>query len=176
MVRPVSSGASRFLDATVSDNSFGFRPMTDEQPILILGTGNRKKGIELAEQFGPLGLSLKTLADCESPIEVVEDGETFAENATLKATQQAKHLGTWVLGEDSGLQVDALKGAPGIYSARFSGSEATDASNNELLLEKLDGVVLEKTVSEVRLPYVAVGSRGSRSGGDGGLLSGENRF
>jgi len=118
--------------------------MTDEQPILILGTGNRKKGIELAEQFGPLGLSLKTLADCESPIEVVEDGETFAENATLKATQQAKHLGTWVLGEDSGLQVDALKGAPGIYSARFSGSEATDASNNELLLEKLDGVVLEK--------------------------------
>ena len=118
--------------------------MADEQRILVLGTGNRKKGIELAELFGPLGLRLKTLADCENPLDVVEDGESFAQNAALKATQQAKHLGTWVLGEDSGLQVDALKGAPGIYSARFSGADATDTSNNELLLEKLDGVALEK--------------------------------
>ena len=118
--------------------------MADEQPILILGTGNRKKGIELAELFGPLGLSLRTLADCEDPIDVVEDGATFADNAALKATQQARHLGAWVLGEDSGLQVEALKGAPGIYSARFSGPDATDVSNNQLLLEKLDGVVLAK--------------------------------
>jgi XTP/dITP diphosphohydrolase len=66
--------------------------------------------------------------------------ETFAANAGLKATQQAQHLGAWVLGEDSGLQVDALRGAPGVYSARFSGDGATDASNNRLLLEKLDGV------------------------------------
>jgi XTP/dITP diphosphohydrolase len=118
--------------------------MANVRPTLVLGTGNRKKGIELAELFGPLGLSLKTLADCDSPIDVVEDGETFAENAALKATQQAKHLGVWVLGEDSGLQVDALKGAPGIYSARFSGPNATDASNNQLLLEKLDAVALAK--------------------------------
>ena len=118
--------------------------MADEQPILVLGTGNRKKGIELAELFGPLGLSLKTLVDCMNPIDVVEDGETFADNAARKATQQAKHLGSWVLGEDSGLQVEALRGAPGIYSARFSGPGATDVSNNQLLLEKLDGVALAK--------------------------------
>ncbi len=118
--------------------------MANELPILVLGTGNRKKGLELAELFGPLGLRLMTLADCDGPIEVVEDGETFAANAALKATQQAKHLDAWVLGEDSGLQVDALKGAPGVYSARFSGSDATDTSNNQLLLEKLEGVALAR--------------------------------
>lgn len=118
--------------------------MADKLPILVLGTGNRKKGVELAELFGPLGLRLMTLADYDHPLEVVEDGETFAANAALKATQQAKHLGAWVLGEDSGLQVDALKGEPGIYSARFSGPEATDTSNNRLLLEKLDGVAQAK--------------------------------
>ena len=62
----------------------------------------------------------------------------------LKASQQARHLSRWVLGEDSGLCVDALGGAPGIYSARFSGEEATDDSNNELLLEKLGTTPLEK--------------------------------
>ncbi len=106
-------------------------------PTLVLGTGNRKKGQELAGLFAPLGLALITLADVASPLEIVEDGRTFAENATLKATRQATHLGRWVLGEDSGLVVDALDGAPGIYSARFSGPHATDASNNRLLLEKL---------------------------------------
>ena len=118
--------------------------MTHELPILVLGTNNRKKGLELGELFAPLGLTLKTLADCDGPIEVVEDGQTFAENAALKACQQARHLGAWVLGEDSGLQVDALKGAPGIYSARFSGPQATDESNNRLLLEKLEGTPPEK--------------------------------
>ena len=111
---------------------------------LVLGTGNRKKGIELAQLFEPLGLKLLTLADCPGAIEVVEDGDTFAANAALKATQQATNLGAWVLGEDSGLQVDALKGAPGVYSARFSGPGATDDSNNRLLLEKLEGTPLEK--------------------------------
>ncbi|NLS94878.1 MAG: non-canonical purine NTP pyrophosphatase [Planctomycetaceae bacterium] len=118
--------------------------MGDARPILVLGTFNRKKGLELAQLFGPLGLTLVTLADCENPLEVVEDGETFTANAALKATLQAKHLGAWVLGEDSGLQVNALKGAPGVYSARFSGPGATDSSNNKLLLEKLDGVGLDK--------------------------------
>ncbi len=118
--------------------------MSDKPTILVLGTNNRKKGAELAELFGPLGLTLRTLADCDNPIEVVEDGATFAENAARKACQQARHLGVWVLGEDSGLEVDALQGAPGVYSARFSGAGATDASNNQLLLEKLSGVPLEK--------------------------------
>ncbi len=106
-------------------------------PLLVIGTANRKKGRELADLFAPLGLELKTLADFPTAVAVPEEGRTFAENAVLKATQQARHLGTWVLADDSGLMVDALAGAPGVHSARYSGQNATDQSNNRLLLEKL---------------------------------------
>jgi len=113
-------------------------------PLLILGTGNRKKGLELIDLLAPIGLTIKTLADYPNAISVVEDGDTFAANATLKATQQARHLNAWVLGEDSGLAVDAIQGAPGVYSARYSGEGATDESNNRLLIEKLANVPLER--------------------------------
>jgi XTP/dITP diphosphohydrolase len=111
---------------------------------LVLGTRNKKKRIELVELLGPWGIQLQTLDDLPNSIEVEETGSTFAENAALKASQQAKHLNRWVLGEDSGLCVDAIKGAPGVYSARFSGAGATDEKNNALLLEKLADVPLEK--------------------------------
>ncbi|HTQ38248.1 MAG TPA: RdgB/HAM1 family non-canonical purine NTP pyrophosphatase [Pirellulales bacterium] len=111
---------------------------------LVLGTHNRKKGLELAELLQPWGFQLLTLADLPAAIEVAETGETFAANAALKACGQAAHLKCWVLGEDSGLAVDALAGAPGVYSARFSGPGATDESNNRLLLEKLGKTPLEK--------------------------------
>jgi XTP/dITP diphosphohydrolase len=114
-----------------------------ERPLLVLGTANRKKGIELGEVFAPVGLRLQTLADFPQAISVAESGDTFAANAALKAVEQAKHLGLWVLGEDSGLMVDALGGAPGVFSARYSGEGATDQSNNRLLLERLAGVPLE---------------------------------
>lgn len=113
-------------------------------PTLVLGTQNRKKGIELAELVAPLGLTVKTLAEFPQAINVVEDGDTFAANARLKAVQQAKHLGEWVLGEDSGLCVDALGGAPGVYSARYSGDDATDEANNAKLLAELGNTPLEK--------------------------------
>jgi XTP/dITP diphosphohydrolase len=114
------------------------------KPILVIGTANRKKGEELAELFSVVGLKLTTLADFPTAIRVEETGTTFAENAALKAGQQAEHLGHWVLADDSGLAVDALGGAPGVASARFSGPSATDAANNRLLLEKLGGAPLEK--------------------------------
>ncbi len=112
--------------------------------LLVLGTGNRKKGQELARLLGRAGLELRTLADYPQAIDVVEDGATFAANAALKATQQARHLGQWVLADDSGLTVDALDGAPGVFSARYSGPGSTDASNNEKVLEALRDVPLEK--------------------------------
>jgi XTP/dITP diphosphohydrolase len=111
---------------------------------LIIGTHNRKKGIELAELLAPLGFRVVTLADVPDAIEVVEDGDSFAANAELKAVQQARHLQQWVLADDSGLAVDALKGAPGIFSARYAGPNATDADNNRRLLEDLANVPLEK--------------------------------
>jgi XTP/dITP diphosphohydrolase len=111
--------------------------------LIVLGSHNRKKLVELAELLEPHGFELKTLADFPQAIAVEESGQTFAENARLKASVQAKHLGQWVLGEDSGLSVDALRGAPGVYSARYSDPGATDERNNDLLLEKLKNVPLE---------------------------------
>jgi XTP/dITP diphosphohydrolase len=111
---------------------------------LVLGTANRKKGLELADLVRSLGVAVRTLADFPQALAVVEDGTTFEANARLKAQQQATHLGQWVLADDSGLCVDALDGAPGIYSARFAGPEATDEDNNRMLLERLAGVPLER--------------------------------
>jgi XTP/dITP diphosphohydrolase len=112
--------------------------------VLVMGTRNRKKLGELIELLEPHGIELRSLADYPNALEIEETGVTFAENAALKAVQQARHLGEWVLGEDSGLAVDYLDGAPGVYSARFSGENATDESNNRLLLAKLAGVPREK--------------------------------
>ena len=102
----------------------------------------------MARLLARVGLELRTLADYPQAIEVAEDGETFAANAALKATQQARHLGQWVLADDSGLMVDALDGAPGVLSARYSGPGATDAGNNQKLLEALRDVPLEKRAAQ----------------------------
>jgi XTP/dITP diphosphohydrolase len=114
------------------------------KPLLVVGTANRKKGRELADLLAPRGWALETLADYPNPLDVDESGQTFAENAVLKAAGQARHLHRWVLADDSGLAVDALGGEPGVRSARYSGPGATDASNNALLLEKLSDVPPER--------------------------------
>ncbi len=117
--------------------------MTAPQPI-VLGSRNRKKSREVAEILAPCGIEIASIADFLDVLEVVEDGATFAENAAKKASQPAQQLGRWVIGEDSGLMVDALGGRPGVYSARFSGPGATDESNNRKLMEELAGVPLER--------------------------------
>ncbi len=110
--------------------------------LLVLGTHNRKKCAELVELLAPLGLDLRTLSDFPQAITVDETGDTFAANAQLKAAQQALHLQSWVLGEDSGLTVDALGGRPGVYSARYAGPHATDEDNNRKLLAELGATPL----------------------------------
>lgn len=102
--------------------------------VLLLGTSNRKKVIELEAHLIPRGFALKTPAHFSDVIEVEETGSTFIENARLKAIAQARARGMWAIGEDSGLCVPALGGQPGVISARFSGPGATDQSNNEKLL------------------------------------------
>ena len=113
-------------------------------PTLVLGTTNAGKRRELATLLGPFGITCLSLHDCPHAISVAETGTTFAENAALKASQQARALNQWVLGEDSGLMVDALDGAPGVYSARFAGPDADDAANNLLLLEQLAEVPTDR--------------------------------
>jgi len=109
--------------------------------VLVLGTTNPGKLRELVDLLAPHGVPCRSLTGLPGAVDVAETGETFAENAALKATQQARALGSWVLAEDSGLVVDALGGAPGVHSARFSGAagDGRDERNNALLLERLAG-------------------------------------
>jgi len=109
-------------------------------PLLVIASRNVKKVGEIAELLAPRGVVVRSVSEFDGVPDVVEDGTTFGENAALKATQTARFLGQWALGEDSGLCVDALDGEPGIYSARFSGEEATDQANNQLLIERLADV------------------------------------
>ena len=119
--------------------------MSFSQFVLVLGTRNKKKRRELEYLLSPFPqIQLKSLEDFENAIEVEETGTTFAANAALKATEQAVHLSQFVLGEDSGLSVAALDGRPGVYSARYSGENATDDSNKVKLIEELSGVPVEK--------------------------------
>ncbi len=111
---------------------------------LVLGTNNAKKLIELRLLLPEDRVKLTSLAEIPDAIDVEETGDTFAANAALKATVQARHLGRWVLAEDSGLTVDALDGKPGVLSARYAGTHGNDEANNDKLLRELEGVGDEK--------------------------------
>lgn len=106
-------------------------------PLLVLGTRNRKKRGEIEEILGDLDIELADLTRWPVAPEVVEDGDTFVANARKKATELAKALGEWVLGEDSGLVVPALGGRPGVFSARYAGKQGDDEANNDKLLAEL---------------------------------------
>ncbi|TXS92262.1 RdgB/HAM1 family non-canonical purine NTP pyrophosphatase [Parahaliea aestuarii] len=111
---------------------------------VVLASGNAGKLKELDRILAPLGLKLRSQAEFEVP-EVPEDGLTFVENALIKARAAARHTGFAAIADDSGLEVDALRGAPGIYSARYAAGEAHqwgegDAGNNRKLLAALEGL------------------------------------
>lgn len=114
--------------------------MHDSTRTIILASRNRKKAREVAEILAPAGFTVIPVTDFPDVPEVDEDGQTFAENAAKKAREVALKLNRWVIGEDSGLRVDALGGAPGIYSARYSGEGATDERNNQKLIAELNDV------------------------------------
>jgi XTP/dITP diphosphohydrolase len=105
--------------------------------ILVLATRNAKKRREIEEILGDLGLTLHDLSQYPDAPEVVEDGTTFEANARKKAAEIARAVGQWTLGEDSGLVVPALHGRPGVYSARYAGTQGDDAANNRRLLAEL---------------------------------------
>ncbi|MCP4878429.1 MAG: RdgB/HAM1 family non-canonical purine NTP pyrophosphatase [Gammaproteobacteria bacterium] len=103
---------------------------------LVLASANPGKLRELSVILDDLGYELHPQSEF-GVCEVAETGTTFVENAIIKARHAAAHTGLPALADDSGIEVDALDGAPGVYSARFSGPDADDVSNNALLVEKM---------------------------------------
>lgn len=117
---------------------------------LVVATRNPAKVREIAAIFGDWPGTLHSLEDFPDLPEVAEEGATFAENALQKARWAAAQTGLPALADDSGLEVDALGGAPGVHSARFGGPDLTDAQRNALLLEQLRGVPPEKRTARFR--------------------------
>jgi XTP/dITP diphosphohydrolase len=107
--------------------------MTD----LLIATGNAGKVREVLPLLDGLPLRLRSLSEFSSVVEIEETGATFAENAALKATAYAAQTGLWTLADDSGLEVDALGGVPGVFSARYGGAGASDADRITRLLAEL---------------------------------------
>lgn len=117
---------------------------------LVLATGNQGKVRELKAILGDLNIEVYSLKGFPEIGEIVEGGATFAENAVIKAKAVSKATNLVALADDSGLEVDYLDGAPGIYSARFAGEGKSDADNNEKLLALLREVPLDKRTARFR--------------------------
>jgi len=111
---------------------------------LVVATGNENKVVEIREILRDFPIEVLSLKDLNIDVEVMEDGDTFEENAYKKAWEVMKITGLPTLADDSGLQVDYLGGAPGVHSARFSGEHGNSVKNNEKLLELMKGVPMEE--------------------------------
>jgi XTP/dITP diphosphohydrolase len=125
---------------------------------LWCATGNPGKLREFRMAANGRPVEIDILPDFKKLPECDENGRTFEENAVIKALHYGAHASGLLFADDSGLEVDALGGAPGVYSARFSGPEATDASNNALLREKLRGAA-DRTARFVCVIALVEGSR-----------------
>ena len=107
---------------------------------IFLATGNAKKIKEIGKILEDFDVEILSIGDGINIPEVIEDGDTFEVNSAKKALEIAEYLNMPSIADDSGLCVDALKGAPGVYSARYSGEDATDETNNNKLIKELQGI------------------------------------
>jgi XTP/dITP diphosphohydrolase len=133
----------------------------NRRPVLLVATRNRGKLRELATLLAGTGIALQGLDDVPSAPAVDETGLTYLANAELKARALARHAHLPALADDSGLEVDALDGAPGIRSARFAGEQASDADNIALLLDRLRGVPPPRRTARFRAVIVVAHPNGS---------------
>jgi XTP/dITP diphosphohydrolase len=115
-----------------------------EVPSLLLGTRNAGKLREIKTILGSLPWRLRSLQEFEDVEVAAETGDTYSENAIMKAQFYARETGLCALADDSGLEVEALGGAPGVFSARYAGANASDAERRVLLLSELDRVAPAK--------------------------------
>ncbi|MFC1554713.1 XTP/dITP diphosphatase [candidate division KSB1 bacterium] len=117
---------------------------------LLIATNNKGKVVEIIPLLEGIAAYVISLADLENRIEVEETGNTFTENAVLKAETLFEKTGIITLADDSGIEVDAIGGRPGVYSARFAGEETDSQKNNALLLEMLKDVPEDKRTARFR--------------------------
>jgi XTP/dITP diphosphohydrolase len=129
---------------------------------LVLASTNKGKIAEFRELLAELQLELLGLGDYPGIPEINEDGKTFAENALIKARVIADHTGELTLADDSGLEVDALNSEPGVYSARYGQPGWSDRERYRFLLEKLQGVPLEKRTARFRCALALINPRNNR--------------
>ena len=127
---------------------------------IILATQNQGKLRELQELLAGEAIEVLSLRDLDDWEEVEETGVTFADNATLKARVAAEKTGLIALADDSGLEVDALQGAPGVYSARFAGEPKDDERNNDKLLQQLEGIADDQRTARFRCALAVITPEG----------------
>ncbi|MEM9103018.1 MAG: RdgB/HAM1 family non-canonical purine NTP pyrophosphatase [Pseudomonadota bacterium] len=123
------------------------------QSCVVLASNNTKKVNELTSILSSFGLALKKQSEFNLP-DAVENGLSFVENAIIKARHAARLTGLPAIADDSGLEVDALDGKPGIYSARYAGPNANDERNNEHLLEAMKGFIEPERTARYRCVIV----------------------
>ncbi len=128
---------------------------------IVIATKNKGKVREMTQAFRGLPVKLVPLSDFGELPDAVEDGTTFEENAAIKAQFYQKETGTACLADDSGLEVEALGGGPGVYSARFAGEHATDDANNEKLLEEIAKKGLDASPAAYRCALVFADTDGT---------------
>ena len=128
---------------------------------IVIATKNQGKVKEMIRAFRGMDVELVSLAQFAQVPEAVEDGSTFSENALIKARFYAKETGLACLADDSGLEVDALGGAPGVYSARFAGETADDGANNEKLVKELVGINRSDSPASYRCVLAFVDGEGT---------------
>jgi len=139
---------------------------------LLVATRNSGKVSEFADMFADLQLQWIGLADLGLDLEVAETGETFRENAIIKATEYAAASGLLTLADDSGLEVDALDGRPGVHTARYGGAGLTPVQRYELLLEDMKGVPMADRSARFRCA-IALSSGQGILGTAGGVCEGK---
>ena len=139
---------------------------------LLVATRNTGKVAEYADLLGALDVVWLNLADTDSVLEVVEDGRTFYDNALLKAVGYAADTGYLTLADDSGLEVDALDGDPGVHTARYGGADLSHAERYQKLLEALAGVPEAERTARFRCVIAVAAPDGRVFGSSSGVCEG----
>lgn len=134
---------------------------------IIIASGNKGKLKEFRELMADLPVEVKSLSDYPEIGEIEENGKSFAENAFIKAKAVHDATGCLAIADDSGLEVDALGGAPGIYSARYAGEEKNDAANNAKLLQALSDISEDNRGAQFHCAICAVTADGKRFDAEG---------